>query len=232
MRPVFLIASNFVRTQWILLTLMLLYIAGIAVVFGWHSNRSEVLFFVRQQSYYALFLASMVGIPAIQNERKTRRILAVLSKGIHRWQYIAGMLFGSGLVVGAYCLAVGFATAWLCAQVGASTDGLAALMFVLFLCCMAAAAVGLFWSVMMHPALALTATGLTLVLPLLLPARRFLGEALFPVLALARDVLHFDFGDGSGDRWRIGVVAVVQAVIFFVGAAAIFARRDVTIAPE
>jgi ABC-type transport system involved in multi-copper enzyme maturation permease subunit len=231
MRPVFLIATNFVRTQWILLTLMLLYIVGIAGVFGWHSQRDEVLFFLRQQAYYALFLGSLLGIPAIQNERKTRRILAVLSKGIHRWQYIAGMLLGSGLIAGAYCLAVGLATVWLCAKVSASTEGLPALMLVLFLCCIAAAAVGLFWSVMMHPVLALTATGLTLVLPLLLPAKSLFG-ALFPVLALARGVLQFDFGDNPGAFWKIGAAAVVQTVIFFIGASAIFAHKDVTIAPE
>ncbi len=232
MRPVFLIATNFVRTQWILLTLMLLYIAGIAAVFGWHSQRVEVLFFLRQQTYYALFLGSLVGIPAIQNERKTRRVLAVLSKGIHRWQYIAGLLLGSGLIAGAYCLAVGLATAWLCTQIGASADGLPAFMVVLFLCCMAAASVGLFWSVMMHPVLALAATGLTLALPLLLPAKHFLAGALFPVLAMARSVLHFDFGDADRSLWRIGAAAVVQTVIFFVAASAIFARKDVTIAPE
>lgn len=232
MRPVLLIATNFVRTQWVLLTLMLLYVVAIAGVFGWHSQRSEVLFFLRQQTYYALFLGSMVGIPAIHNERKTRRILAVLSKGIHRWQYIAGMLLGAGMIAGAYCLAVGLATTWLCAQIGASTDGLPALMLVLFLCCMAAAAVGLFWSVMMHPVLALTATGLTLALPLLLPARHLPGEVLSPVSALARDVLHFEFGVATGAFWSLGVAAVVQAVIFFAGAAAVFAHKDVTIAPE
>jgi ABC-type transport system involved in multi-copper enzyme maturation permease subunit len=231
MRPVFLIATNFMRTQWVLLTLMLLYVVAITGVFGWHSQRSEVLFFLRQQAYYALFLGSMVGIPAIHNERKTRRILAVLSKGIHRWQYVAGMLLGAGMIAGAYCLAVGLATAWLCAQIGASTDGLPGLMLALFLCCMAAAAVGLFWSVMMHPVLALTATGLTLVLPLLLPARHLPGEALSPVFALARGVLRFDFGVDAA-FWKIGVTAVIQTAIFFAGAAALFAHKDVTIAPE
>ena len=232
MRPVFLIATNFVRTQWILLTLMLLYIVGITGAFGWHSQRDEVLFFLRQQAYYALFLGSLVGIPAIQNERKTRRILAVLSKGIHRWQYIAGMLMGSGLIAAAYCLAVGLATAWLCAQIGASTAGLPALMLALFLCCMAAAAVGLFWSVMMHPVLALTATGLTLVLPLLLPGRHLAFGESFPVLAIARGILHFDFGDSPGTLWKIGAAAVIHTIVFFLGASAIFARKDVTIAPE
>ncbi len=232
MRPVFLIATNFVRTQWILLTLMLLYVVGITGAFGWHSQRDEVLFFLRQQAYYALFLGSLVGIPAIQNERKTRRILAVLSKGIHRWQYIAGMLMGSGLIAAAYCLAVGLATAWLCAQIGASTAGLPALMLALFLCCMAAAAVGLFWSVMMHPVLAFTATGLTLVLPLLLPGRRLTFGESFPVLAIARGILHFDFGDNPGTLWKIGAAAVIHTIVFFLGASAIFARKDVTIAPE
>src|ERR1051326_6367083 len=168
MKPILLIGTNFVRSQWIVLTIMLVYVVAMLGFIGLHEQRSEVLFFIRQLSFYAIFLGTMLTIPAIQNERKSRRILAVLSKGIHRWQYLAGLLLGALLIVAAFCLAVGLATWWLARQASFPTAGLGLYMLVLFLGCAACAAVSLFSSVFMHPFVALPVAIIILFLPLCL----------------------------------------------------------------
>src|SRR5260221_3907500 len=93
MRVIFLLGVNFVRTQWIALAVMTAYIVGIGGVFRSHVQRADVLFFLRWHAGYAVFLVTMMATPALQVERKTRRILAVLSEGSYRLQYNCRVLF-------------------------------------------------------------------------------------------------------------------------------------------
>ena len=99
MRAIVLIGINFVRTQWIALAVMCAYVLGIGGIYRIHTQRDEILFFLRWHAGYAIFFATMIAIPALQTERKTRRILAVLSKGIHRWQYLGGLLCGCAMIL-------------------------------------------------------------------------------------------------------------------------------------
>jgi hypothetical protein len=234
MRAIFLIGANFVRTQWIALAVMATYILGIAGVYRVHTQRDEILFFLRWHAGYAIFFTTMIGIPALQTERKTRRILAVLSKGIHRWQYLGGILFGCAMIAALFCLLVGGTAAWLGQQGGFRTDGLAAITILLFCCCVAAAATALFFSTFLHPLLAMAATSLVLVLPLVFIQRGWpVPWMLFPVGALFRTLwTSFHFEPVGSAAVKLTLSALAQAITFWVAAAFVFARRDVTISPE
>lgn len=234
MRPIFLIGINFVRTQWIALAVMSAYVLGIGGVYRVHTQRDEVLFFLRWHAGYAIFFAAMIAIPALQTERKTRRILAVLSKGIHRWQYLGGILCGCAMISALFCLLIGATAAWLGQQGRIPTDGLAGIAFLLFCCCVAAAATGVFFSTFLHPLLATAATSTVLALPLVFVQSGLHAPwALFPVAALFRTLwttFHFQ-SLGSLER-TLTLSAIAHAIIFWIAAALIFARRDVTISPE
>src|ERR1051326_808326 len=132
MRAVILLGLNFVRTQWIVLAVITVYLLGMGSVFRAHARQADVLFFLRWHAGYAIFLAAMLAIPALQMERKTRRILAVLSKGIHRWQYLGGLLCGCALMAALFCALVAAITAWLCQQGSVADDGLLAVTLALF----------------------------------------------------------------------------------------------------
>src|SRR5258708_39242830 len=123
MRAIVLIGINFVRTQWIALAVMCTYVLVIGGVYRVHTQRDEILFFLRWHAGYAIFFATMIAIPALQTERKTRRILAVLSKGIHRWQYLGGLLCGCTMIAALFCLLIGGPAAWLGKQGGKPTGG-------------------------------------------------------------------------------------------------------------
>ena len=43
MLPILLMGISFARSQWMVLAIMLLYVMGMAVVFGIHEQRSEAL---------------------------------------------------------------------------------------------------------------------------------------------------------------------------------------------
>jgi hypothetical protein len=60
----------------------------------------------------------------------------------------------------------------------------------------------------------------------------YLPNLLFPVAAFLRVVLNFSFQQSSTEIWRIGVTALLHALVFWMAASAAFARQDVTIASE
>jgi ABC-type transport system involved in multi-copper enzyme maturation permease subunit len=234
MRTIILIGINFVRSQWIALAVMSTYVLGIAGVYRVHTQPDEILFFLRWHAGYAIFFATMIAIPALQTERKTRRILAVLSKGIHRWQYLGGLLFGCAMISALFCLLIGGTAAWLGQQGGIPTNGLSATMLLLFFCCIFAASIGLFFSTFFHPLLAMAGTSAVLALPLvLIQAGWPVTWAFFPVGALFRTLwTNFQFRPLGNSLNALILSAICQTVIFFAAATLVFARRDVTISPE
>jgi hypothetical protein len=227
-----LIGANFVRSQWMTVLVMTVYLAGIAGVFAHNPERQEARFFLQMHSFYVMFLAVVVAVPALQMERRSRRILAVLSKGIHRWQYLGGILCGCSMITGIFCLLVGSIGWMLCRLAGCPTAGLGGMILALFACCLMATAVALFYSTFLHPFLATGAASATLMLPLLTKAVGWHPwRALFPAMWLADSITKFRFGSPA-DTAALCASAVAVAMLFWFGGAAVFARRDVTISPE
>ncbi len=234
MRAIVLIGMNFVRTQWIALAVMSAYVLGIGGVYRLHTQRDEVLFFLRWHAGYAIFFATMIAIPALQTERKTRRILAVLSKGIYRWQYLGGILCGCAMISGLFCLLIGGTAAWLGQQGSIPIDGLLPVMLALFCCCVLLPLPGFF----SRPSFTLFWRWQPL--PSFLPYRSLWIQAgghapwvLFPVAGLFRMLwTTFHFQPAVDGVLALIVAATCEAVLFWIAAALVFSRRDVTISPE
>ena len=234
MRPILLIGGNFVRMQWLIVVIMTAYIAGIAGVFSLNQQSQEVLFFVRSQPLYILFLSLMLGVPAIQTDRKSRRLLAVLSKGIHRWQYLGGLLCGCTVLCAVFSLLIWGTAYMLFLREARSTSGLPLLILALFCCCVTAAAAGLLYSTFLHPLLATGAATITLLLPLPLAARGMdmrITKLFFPVADMVNHLVDYQYG-AVGDLWTVTFTAIILAILFWMVGAMIFDRRDVTISPE
>src|SRR5215813_5973849 len=170
MRAIILIGVNYLRTQVLTVLIIVVYLAGMAVVFLHNPQGQEARFFVQLHSLYVVFVALMVAVPAIHADRRSRRILAVLSKGVRRWEYLGGLLCGCGLVSAIFCGLVG-GISWMLslrAEYGHATAGLAGLMLMVFTCALMASAIGLFFATFLHPLLATFAASATIALPLLL----------------------------------------------------------------
>lgn len=234
MRVILLLAGNYVRMQWVTLLIMTLYLLGISGVFSVHQQKQEVLFFLRSQPLYVLFVALMLAVPAIQTDRKSRRLLAVLSKGIHRWQYLAGILCGCGFMTALFSFLI-WATAYaLCRRGGNPSQGLGLLAAALCVSGIAAASAGLLYSTFLHPLLATAAAAATLLVPAAFTAATMnegVADFFFPVARMVHALVHYHFGLVEG-LWTIIITAGIYALIFLAIASAIFERRDVTISPE
>jgi ABC-type transport system involved in multi-copper enzyme maturation permease subunit len=232
MRPMLLIALNYARMQWVTILVMTVYLAGIGGVFSLNQQTQEVLFFVRSQPLYVIFIALMLAIPAIQTDRKSRRLLAVLSKGIHRWEYLGGLLCGCAIIIAVFCFLIWAIACALFVRGGQPTAGLGLLAAALFAGCLAAASAGLLYSTFLHPLLATGAAAVTLLLPYTPDGlRSYSLRPFFPVAWLLDVVVHYEFGGAAG-LWRLIIAALSLAILFWIAGAAIFSRRDVTISPE
>lgn len=232
MQPIFLIAWNFVRTQWLVITVMSAYLLGITGLFSFHLQFAEAALFLQWHSLYVFFLAVTLAVSAIQTEKKSRRIVAVLSKGIHRGQYLSGLMCGCAFIVGIFWALIAGGMLVLFRQAGHPVRGLSVVVLALFCCCVAASAVSLFYSVFLHPLLASAASALTLLLPYILqPAGWPVPGEIFPMFAAVELLQKFQL-NAARQASIIALVAVAWVIVFIAAGALVFSRRDVTISPE
>ena len=235
MRPVLLIAANFLREQRWLTLVLVLYAVGLAAIFAVSEKQvsaEDAFFFLRQQSLYAPLFSLFLAVSAIHNERKSRRILAVLSKALTRRQYIAGLLAGILAVLGAYCLAIAISGAWLVRSAQASLGQLWVLLVITAVTSVLVSAVGLFFSTFLTPLFATAATALAVALPAAL--EQALGRGwgnLLPVYSLVAQVTGTELARHAAD-WRPVAIAVVETMLLWTLASWIFAGRDITAAVE
>ncbi len=233
MRAVLLMGANFVRRQWLFITIMLTYVAGMAGVIALHEQRPELMFYFQLQASYVLGFGVLLAAPAIQTDSKSRRILAVLSKGIHRWQYLGGLLCGCVMITALLCAAVAVIVYALASQISVPVNGLPQIVLALFLASAAAISVALFCSVMLHPLLATAAASVILLLPFVLePKGIYLPSVLFPVYDIIHVVKDYRFQTPGSGLWQVAAAAAVETLVFWIAASVLFERKDVTVASE
>jgi len=233
MRVILLLGVNFLRTQWIVVVVMLAYVAGINGFLAWNVQPGEVLVFLRIQGLYAISFVLLTAVPAIHNERKSRRILVVLSKGIERWQYLGGILCGCAMIAAIFCLVVGLAAALGGSRTNSPVTGLAPFLVMLFAASVCVASIGIFCSTFLHPMFATGLASVLVAVPSLGMIRGWdLPPVLFPVGEAVRRISDFKFREADAGVWIVVAAALVQALVFWKAGTMTFARRDVTTASE
>ncbi|MBV9573348.1 MAG: hypothetical protein JOY93_04790 [Acidobacteriales bacterium] len=236
MKPVLLIAINFVREQrWpifvLLLWVLLLAVLGLAANIP--RDREDLLFVFKQVSIYVVAFSIFFGGSAIYSERKSRRILAVLSKGVSRQQYLSGLVLGVTIACGIYCFALGLTGSWTLGEAGFPMLQVWFLMACLVAACMLAGTVALMFSTFLNPFFAAGATALVLGLPALAGqtvAPRW-ADAI-PVYSLVAIVLRSSYRFPGRAVWFPILLALVEMLIFWALSAQIFWRVDIAVAVE
>ena len=236
MKPVLLIALNFVREQrWpifvLLLWVLLLGIFGL--VADASRNREDLLFIFKQVAVYVVAFSFFFGSSAIHNERKSRRILAVLSKAVSRSQYLSGLALGITLACAIYCLALGATASWTLSRVGYPVSRVWFLMICLVAACMLAGTVALMFSTVLSPFLAAAAAAVSVGVPGL-ASRMFAPHWSFlvPVYSLTSAVLDTSFTSPGAASWFPVELALLESGVFWLLSARIFSRVDISVAVE
>lgn len=236
MKSVILIGLNFVREQrWpifvLLLWVLLLGIFGIVADVS--RNREDLMFIFKQVGVYVVAFSFFFGSSAIHNERKSRRILAVLSKAISRSQYLSGLALGITMACAIYCLALGATASWTLSKVGYPVSRVWFLMLCLVAACMLAGTVALMFSTVLTPFLAAAAAAVTVGVPGL-ASRMFAPHwsVLVPVYSLTSSVLDTSFSSPGVASWLPIELALLETLIFWLVSARVFSRVDISVAVE
>jgi ABC-type transport system involved in multi-copper enzyme maturation permease subunit len=219
MRQVGLIAFNFVREQrWPILVLMLSVVAlNLVGLFQnrWTTNDEDVLFLFKQVAVYGVAFAVFFGASAIHNERKTRRILSVLSKSVGRGQYIAGLLCGIIFAVFMYCCAMAVTGTWILrpARFPASR------VWFLMTC--------------LNPLFATLSAIICLALPAT-AAFQFKSSwaVAIPVYSMLELLMKASFSEHWAPKWNLILLAAVESGLCWLAASWVFSRRDIAVAVD
>lgn len=237
MKAVLLIAMNYVREQrWPIFVLMLwiLLLAFLGLIANIPREREELLFIFKRVAMYVVVFSIFFGGSAIHNERRTRRILAVLSKALGRQQYLSGLVLGVTMACAIFCLCLGITGSWTLGPAGLSVAHVWFLMVCVIAACMLAGTVALMFSTFLNPFFGASATAVVLLgLPAV--AGRLLSprwESVLPVYSLTMAVMKSSFSDPGSISWFPVSLAVVETIVFWVLAARIFAYVDIAVALE
>ena len=236
MRPITLIAGNFVREQrWVVAAWVALAVgfAGILAGLEGRAAAEDVRMYFEQQALYAVGLGVFLAASAIHNERKSRRILAVLSKSVDRSQYVAGLLSGVFACSAVHCLSIGVAGSWIAGRMALPPERVWASAGLMLAAALLAASASLFCSTFSGPMGALIGSGALMGAPLV--AARYLGggwlQAL-PVYWFASSAVAAPTQAAWEIPWAVLALAAAEALVFWMAASFIFTRRDVTAAIE
>lgn len=232
MRPIVLIAINFAREQLWPLFFLLLWVLGWAAfgLFGEpQAGAQDALMIFKQLAAYSVAFSVFFGSSAIRTDQRSRRILAVLSKAVSRRQYILGLLLGIAMVLGGFCLCLGFTATWALGGFGLSVTGVWSGILGLATACLLTASLTLFLSTFLPPVFAAIGSGLIVGL---LALRGGTPTLVFPVYALLQPLLDADFGTVWFPRLGVLALAWLEILLLWVVASWIFSRRDLAVATE
>jgi len=236
MKPSLLIGVNFVREQrWPILVLLIwiLLLAFLGLISNAPRGQEDLLFIFKQVALYIVVFSIFFGGSAIYNERKTRRILAVLSKAVGRQEYLSGLVLGVTMCCGIYCFSLGLTGSWTLGQAGFPASQVWFLMLCVIAACALAGTLALMFSTFLNPFFAAGATAGVLAIPALLSHLGLAAWAdIMPVYTLTVTVMGASFQSPGIPVWSPILLAIAETIICWVLAARIFARVDIAVAVE
>jgi hypothetical protein len=236
MRPFLLISMNFAKEQMWPLFFLLLWVLG-WIAFGLlvdsHGAPDDVLMIFRQLGMYAVAFAVFFGSSAISADLRSRRVLAVLSKAVSRFQYLAGVLAGIAMILGVFCLCTGFTASWLLGRFGYNLGALWFGMLALFTACLLTASLTLLFSTFLPPLFAAIGSAMLAGVPALLAMQgSTIARYVIPVYGLLEPMMGADFNTAWHGNMGMVLLGLADSAALLLIATWIFARQDLAVAVE
>ena len=236
MNAVALIAANFLREhRWPVLILFVWIVLTAAAAGDFGKSRAvteDVIFYCQQQAIYICVFSAFLAADAIHNERKSRRILLVLSKAVSRGEYLLAVILGTCTMAVAYAMVFGLCGIWLTARAELPSGQLWSVVMLVIAGSVIAATVAMFFSTFLNPYVATAITLLMFCAPGAVHAQRHAWSIWLPGFPILTEIMKFSFRTDWIVRWSVPLLAVVQAAAFWLVAAAVFNRRDIAVPVE
>ena len=236
MRQLTIIAANFLRESRWPVVLLFLWITGGALLFrgsgAEKTSRDDVLFYLKQQALYVVVFSLFLAATALHNDRKSRRILLVLSKAVSRAQYLLALFAGTMLLALINTAALTAAGIWLAGHAGVSVAGIGQFAAIVLCAASVAASLSLALSTVLNPFVAAASAAAVMSLPAITNTGKQGWAVLVPGQQLVDSLLAFAFqADWSANGAAI-VIAIAQSALFLLAGALVFARVDIAVASE
>jgi ABC-type transport system involved in multi-copper enzyme maturation permease subunit len=228
MTPVLLLARSFIRqNRWLLVAFVLWpFLLG---AFTWspkhRANEVEIREIVQQEVFYGVAVVAFLASSAVYNEKRSRRIIGLLSKGISRGQYLCGLLLACSAFAAIYFAAVAGSVIWLIGTSGPSLLACICLLAQGFSAAFWAAALSLLFATFLHPFLAAAIAGSAAFAPLTMSKPN-------ATIGSAAMLMNSAGGLAPNIVWSAIFAASWEGVAFTFIAISIFATRDVTVSIE
>jgi hypothetical protein len=217
------LARSFVRqNRWLLFIFVLWPLVLGAFVWFPHLTAppADVLEIVQQEILYGLVIVTFLASSAIHNEKRSRRILGVLSKAVSRTQYLLGFLTGAMCFAAIYFGMMYLSVLWLLGFSIATRGGLA-LCLNGMIAAIWAVSLSLLLSTFAYPFIAATLAAAAAFAPMLLADTH---PILAPVASLIRNSESFAGTLTPG----LIAIALIESALFLVIGEQVFSRHDVT----
>jgi len=236
MRKVLLLAANFLREhRWpvILLFGWIILLALASADLGRpRAAPDDVAFYIVQQAIFICIFSAFLAADAVNNDRKSKRILLVLSKAVTRGEYLLAPVLGTLAAAIAYAVFYWLCSLWLADRAALPTASLWAIVLLAIGGSLVAATVALFFSTFLNPYVAVAATVLLVTAPGALHAQRHPWSAWLPGFPILVQIVNFKPALEWTLSWKALLLTVPQAVFFWAMAAAVFRHRDITVPVE
>jgi hypothetical protein len=235
-KPILLLAANFLREHRWPVRILFVWIVLMALIsadFGrGRPAPDDILGYIITQAIFICVFSAFLAADAIYNDRKTRRILLVLSKAVTRAQYLLAPVLGTGAAAVAYALIFGVCCMWLDDRAVLPRTGLWGVVLLVIAVSILAATATLFFSTWTNPYIAVAATVTLFAAPGVFHAQRHHWFVWLPGFPLLWQIVDFKIGSGWALHWNSIILALAQSALFWLMAVAIFNRRDLAVAVE
>ena len=236
MRTVLLLAANFLREhRWpvLLLFAWIILLALASADLGRpRAVPDDVTFYIVQQAIFICVFSAFLAADAIHNDRKSKRILLVLSKAVARAEYLLAPLGGTIAAAIAYSLFYWLCSSWLTDRAALSNANLWAIVLLAVGGSLVAASIALFFSTFLNPYIAVAATVLLVTAPGAVHAQRHHWSVWLPGFPVLVQIVSFKPALEWTLNWRTLLLTLPQAAFFWAMAAAVFSRRDIAVPVE
>lgn len=235
MKGVLLLAMAFVRHNlWVVIMLLLWpWLFGGALLVAGQTPISDYVDTLRQESFYGLIIIGFMATAALNNEQKSRRVIAVLSKAVSRGEYLTSFLVGVFLVGICFTLSTALATWWATFRVPISLLHLPVFMISVLTSALWIAALSLMFSTFLPPFLTTICTALGVGSTLFgLHSSNPAWTILAPIATIFAALASNPFSAAWSMSWLPLASATIQIFIFLAIGARAFQYRDLTRAIE
>jgi len=235
-RALAVIGANFVRQhRWpvVLLFAWIILTAATAGSFGQGRPAiSDVVFHSQQQSIYICIFSAFLAADALHSERKSRRILLLLSKAVSRAEYLLAVVAAVLALAILYALLSAVCGVWLCRHAGLPSGEMWTLCVLVIAAALISSTLTMFFATFLNPYIATTLALTLFCAPIVIHAHRYPWAVWLPGFSLFVQFLKFGFNGDWTPNWMSAVAALVQSVVFWMAGALVFDRRDIAVPLE